>query len=144
MTDSDLECRLADSLLEDFDESFKQFCAHLFDSHTFSKKYLSSARMYLYYLKRSIEALSTLPDTLKEYVVLGLDYPEGREEAAVRVARLCSELLEEDPEERLNLDAVSKAIALYSYGATAKYKKDVTYYHTLFVESWLEFYSQQR
>ncbi len=98
--------------------------------------------MYLHYLKTSIEALSGLPESLKSQV-LQLDYPEDRGEAAKMASRLASELLGEDPSETPTPDMVSKAIALYCYGATAKNKKDVTFYHTLFVESWLEFYSQQ-
>ncbi len=142
MTDSNLERRLAESLSKDFDESFRHFCTSQFDSRTYPGKNLAAARMYLHYLKASIEALAGLPEILKEHV-LGLDYPEDRGEAARLVARLSSELLEEDPDGNQNPSAVSNAIALYSYGATAKNKEDVTFYHTLFVESWLEFYSRQ-
>ncbi len=143
MHETNLEHLLRESLNKVFVDSFVQFCTHEASSHTYPKENLFASRMYLHYLKASIEALPSMPPALKE-AALKEDYPEDRGEASKKVVRLSSELLAENPEAPSDPDMVTKALTVYCYGATEKNKKDANYYHTLFVQSWLEYFSMER
>ncbi len=142
MQGSNLEHHLKESLNKVFSDSFVQFCIEEASSHTYPEENIFASKMYLNYLRASIEALPSMPSGLKE-AALKENYPEDRGEASKRVVRLSGELLAECPDAPSDLDMVMKALAVYCYGATAKNKKDVNYYHTLFVQSWLEYFSKE-
>lgn len=141
MQKAELEYLLTESLGREFEETFLYFCTREFSSHNYSGENMAPARLYLYYLKNSIEALISLPADLKKKVT-DLDYSDDDIQTAKRIVCLSKGLLSEASHDQKNYDVISKAIGLYCYGATEKNKKDVNYYHTLFVQSWLEYFSE--
>jgi len=140
---SDLDDRLKESLKQEFEPAFMQFCIREFSSHTYPEENLAAARMYLFFLKASIEALSDITDTLRE-AVLTISYPDERGALPGYIAGSVLEDMKDVPEDRRDTGTVARAIGLYCYGAALKKEEeDVTFYHTLFVQSWLEYFSRE-
>lgn len=139
---SDLDDRLKESLKQEFEPAFIQFCIREFSSHTYPERNLAAARMYLFFLKASIEALSEITGSLRESD-LSVPFPDDRGALPGFIAGSVLEDMKDAPGERRDTGTVARAIGLYCYGAAAKNKKDVTFYHTLFVQSWLEYFSRE-
>lgn len=139
---SDLDDRLKESLKQEFEPAFIQFCIREFSSHTYPERNLAAARMYLFFLKASIEALSDITGSLWESV-FSVTYPDDRGALPGYIALSVLEDTEDTPETRSDTGTVARAIGLYCYGAALKAEEDVTFYHTLFVQSWLEYFSKE-
>ena len=141
MFDQELRKEFQSILRDGFDEEFIEWCVNEFDSHEFTDNQLPSARLYLPYLKHTMEFLSSEDPVIRSRIESLCAALQSDDECTTENIQKLAKHLER--EAGLNGDiparALSLGVVIYSLGIK-KAGFDAGSYMEMFIHSWLSCY----
>lgn len=135
----DLATELSRILEKGFTDDFVTTCAQVFEQYSFPEGNLSAARLYLFYLTSVIKVITSEAPEWQNLV----SRVTMEEENMLTEENLpaCSKTLLQESCSQVSPEGVALAVGALSFIYIRANKKSGEDFLTLFVESWLRYYS---